>query len=62
MPLSAQECRDNAAKCESMADSLGLADAGVAEMVREVAVQWRKLAADADARAADPLWLGVFAT
>ena len=26
VPLSAQECRDNAAKCESMADGLGSED------------------------------------
>jgi hypothetical protein len=62
MPLSPQECRDNADRCESMADSLGPANAELQETMREVAAQWRRLADDAEARAANPLSSGVFAT
>ena len=56
MPLSAEECRDNAARCETMALSLiGPVNAALRKTMREVAAQWRKLAADAEARAANPL-------
>jgi hypothetical protein len=55
VPLSAEECLDNAARCESMALSLiGSANAGLRETMREVAAQWRRLAADAEARDANP--------
>jgi hypothetical protein len=48
--LSAKECRDNAARCETMALSLiGPANAELRETMREVAAQWRRLAADAKA-------------
>ena len=54
--LSAKECRDNAARCEIMALSLiGPANAELRETMREVAAQWRKLAADAEARAGQSL-------
>ena len=54
VPLSAKECRDNADKCESMAVSLGSANAELQETMREVAAQWRRLAAIAEARDANP--------
>jgi len=45
--LSAQECRDNVDRCEIMANSLGPANAELQETMREIAAQWRRLAADA---------------
>jgi len=50
--LSAEECRDNEARCEAMALSLiGPANAELRQTMREVAAQWRRLAADAEASA-----------
>jgi len=55
VPLSAKECRDNAARCETMALSLiGPANAELRETMREVAAQWRRFAADAEARDGNP--------
>ena len=55
MALSAKECRDNAARCEIMALSLiGLANAELRQTMREVATQWRRLAADTEARDGNP--------
>jgi hypothetical protein len=55
MPMSAEECRAHAETCERMAESLGPDNYGLRETMREVAEQWRQLAADAEARRADPL-------
>jgi hypothetical protein len=38
-----------------MAESLGWGNAGLRETMREVAAQWRRLAADAEAGRANPL-------
>ena len=54
MPLFPKECRDHAARCETMARSLGLANAELRETMCEVAAQWRRLAADAEARDTNP--------
>jgi DNA-binding transcriptional LysR family regulator len=48
--MSAEECRANAERCERMAESLGPKNAGLRDTMREVAAQWRQLAADAEAR------------
>ena len=50
MPMSAEECRTHAETCERMAQSLGPENAGLRDVMREVAEQWRRLAADADAK------------
>ena len=50
MPMSAEECRAHAETCERMAQSLGPENAGLRDVMREVADQWRRLAADAEAR------------
>ena len=55
MPMSAEECRAHAERCERMADSLGPdADVGLRDMMREVAAQWRQLAEEAEARSKNP--------
>jgi hypothetical protein len=38
-----------------MAESLGPENAGLRDTMREVAAQWRQLAADAEARRCNPL-------
>jgi hypothetical protein len=38
-----------------MAESLGADDPGLRDTMREVAAQWRRLAADAEARRCNPL-------
>jgi hypothetical protein len=55
--MSPEECRAQAEACERMAESLGPGpdNAGLRETMREVAAQWRWLAADAEARGAKPL-------
>jgi hypothetical protein len=53
--MSAEECRANAERCEQMAGSLGPDNAELQETMREVAAQWRQLAAYAEARRLDPL-------
>ena len=50
MPMSAEECRAHAETCERMAQSLGPENAGLRDGMREVADQWRRLAADAEAK------------
>jgi hypothetical protein len=55
VPMSAEECRANAEKCDQMAESLGPDNAPLREVMREVAAQWRRLAADAEARRCNPL-------
>jgi hypothetical protein len=50
--MSPEEMRARADICRRMAISFG---PGNSEMMREVAALWRKLAADAEARAANPL-------
>jgi len=50
MPMSAEECRAHAETCERMAESLGPENAGLRDVMREVADQWRRLAADAEAK------------
>jgi hypothetical protein len=50
MPMSAEECRANAETCERMAQSLGPENAGLRDVMREVADQWHRLAADAEAK------------
>jgi hypothetical protein len=50
MLMSAEECRANAERCERMAESLGPDNAGLRDTMREVAEQWRKLAADAEVK------------
>jgi len=55
VPMSAEECRANAERCEQMAESLGPDNAGLRDTMREVAAQWRRLAADAEARCCNPL-------
>ena len=50
MPMSAEECRAHAETCERMARSLGPENAGLRDVMREVADQWRRLAADAEAK------------
>ena len=53
MPMSAEECRAHAETCERMAESLGPDNAGLRDTMREVADEWRRLAKDAEARAAN---------
>jgi hypothetical protein len=55
VPVSAEDCRANAERCERMADSLGPDNSGLRDTMREVAEQWRQLAADAEARRCNPL-------
>jgi hypothetical protein len=55
MPMSAEECRAHAEACERMAESLGESNPGLQETMRDVAAQWRQLAADAEARRSNPL-------
>ena len=50
MPMSAEECGAHAETCERMARSLGPENAGLRDVMREVADQWRRLAADAEAK------------
>jgi hypothetical protein len=50
MAMSAEECRAHAETCERMAQSLGPENAGLPDVMREVADQWRRLAADAEAK------------
>jgi hypothetical protein len=50
MPMSAEECRAHEETCERMAQSLGPENAGLRDVMREVADQWRRLAADAEAK------------
>jgi hypothetical protein len=50
MPMSAEECRAHAETCERMAQSLGPENAGLRDVMREVADQWRRLAADAETK------------
>jgi hypothetical protein len=50
MAISAEECRAHAETCERMAESLGPENAGLRDVMREVADQWRRLAADAEAK------------
>jgi hypothetical protein len=50
VPMSAEECRANAEKSDQMAESLGPENASLRDVMREVAAQWRRLAADAEAR------------
>jgi hypothetical protein len=49
---------NNATRCESMTVSLGPANAELRETMREDAAQWRRLAADAEARAVNLKRLG----
>jgi hypothetical protein len=49
MAMSASECRENAERCERMAESLGPTEPGLRETMRDVARQWRRLAEDAEA-------------
>jgi hypothetical protein len=55
--MSPEECRAYAEACERMAESLGPGpdNAGRRETMRDVAAQWRRLAADAEVRRANPL-------
>jgi hypothetical protein len=53
--MSPEECRAHADACERMAESFGPGNADLREMMREVAAQWRQLAADAEARRGNPL-------
>jgi hypothetical protein len=55
MPMSAEEYRAHAETCERMAESLGENHFGLRETMRDVAAQWRRLAADAEAHGANPL-------
>jgi hypothetical protein len=55
MPMSVEECRAHAETCERIAESLGPDNAGLRDTMREVAAQWRRLAADSEARRANPL-------
>jgi hypothetical protein len=48
--MSPEECRAYAEACDRMAESLGPDNAGLRDTMREVAEQWRRLAADAEAR------------
>lgn len=57
MPMSPEECRAHAEACERMAESLGPDNAGLRDTMCEVAGQWRKLAADAEARRCQPTCL-----
>jgi hypothetical protein len=50
MPMSAEECREHAEACERLARSLSRDNAPLRETMREVAGQWRRLAADAEIR------------
>jgi hypothetical protein len=54
-PCPPEECRAHAEACERMAESLGPDNAGLRDTMREVAEQWRRLAADAEARRCNPL-------
>ena len=53
--MSPEECLAQAEECERMAQSLGPDSADLRETMREVAAQWRRLAANAKARRTNPL-------
>jgi hypothetical protein len=53
--MSPEECRAYAEACERMAESLGSDNAELRDTMREVAEQWRRLAADAEASRCNPL-------
>ena len=46
--MSPEEMWALAEKCERLAESLGPSNAELVETMREVAAQWRRLAADAE--------------
>ena len=46
--MSPEECRAHAEACERMAESLGANNAELRDTMRQVAEQWRRLAADAE--------------
>jgi hypothetical protein len=56
-PCQLKNTAAHAETCERMAESLGENHFGLRETMRDVAAQWRRLAADADAeaRGANPL-------
>jgi hypothetical protein len=53
--MSPEEWRTHAEACERLAESLGSDNAGLRGTMREVAEQWRRLAADTEARRCNPL-------
>jgi hypothetical protein len=55
VPMSAEECRANAENATKWRNLLGRTNAPLREVMREVAAQWRRLAADAEARRCNPL-------
>jgi hypothetical protein len=56
MAMSPEECQVHAEACERMADCLSADNAELRETMREVAAQWRQLAADTQARRNNPIF------
>jgi len=55
MPMSPEEALAQAEECERMAQSLRPDRPDLRDTMREVAAQWRRLAADAKARGTNPM-------